>query len=167
MSPNKLNTVIIYSCFTAEVTLLSLAIIPGTDYFGNTIWDNILAHLRVCNHAYGPKNKCRCCNAFIWLFFSLQRKKVYTVLYYNIQCTVGFLNAKNPLLGGGGWPSVEGVNLTPLWIYVKSGLLRFPQAIGLTPSPSLSLLTPSHFVTQFQTRRRRYWHIGGLLHPIH
>jgi hypothetical protein len=52
----------------------------------------------VRNHANRLKNKRRCSNPFTWFIFNLQRRKMYTVLYNNIQWTVFrcvvFTNAK-------------------------------------------------------------------------
>jgi hypothetical protein len=42
----------------------------------------------VRKHAKRPKNKCRFCNSFTWLIYNLQRRKIYTMLYTNLQCTV-------------------------------------------------------------------------------
>jgi hypothetical protein len=39
----------------------------------------------VHNHIKRPKKKHGCCNSFTWFIFNLQRRKIYTVLYNNMQ----------------------------------------------------------------------------------
>jgi hypothetical protein len=53
----------------------------------------------VRNHANRPKNKCRCRNSFTYFIFNLQKRKLYTVLYNNIDSAVFMcrvLKWKNP-----------------------------------------------------------------------
>ncbi len=42
---------------------------------------------------------------------------------------------KVPFLGW--WPSLQDANFTPVWSHVGNQVPDFPQATGLTPSPSL------------------------------
>ncbi len=75
----------------------------------------------VHNHANRHKNKHKCCNYFTWFIFNLQRRKIWTVLYSNIQCTAstcGVLRMQKILYLGRWWPSVQSVNLIPVRSHV-------------------------------------------------
>ncbi len=59
----------------------------------------------VLNHANRPKNERWCCNFLTWFIFNLQRRKICSVLFNNIQQKVfmcGVFKCEKSLAVGGG-----------------------------------------------------------------